>query len=41
MDGEEYRTKDKDKLRNQITDAAGNIIYTYSAHWNIVNRLKA
>lgn len=28
------------KLRNQITDSAGNILYTYSAHWNIVNRLK-
>lgn len=31
---------DKEKLRNQITDAAGNVLYTYSAHWNIVNRLK-
>lgn len=31
---------DKEKLRNQITDAAGNVLYTYSAHWIIVNRLK-
>ena len=31
---------DKEKIRNQITDAAGNILYTYSAHWIIVNRLK-
>ena len=29
------------KLKNQITDAAGNTLYTFSAHWNIVNRLKA
>ncbi len=27
-------------LRNQITDAAGSIQYTFIAHWNIVNRLK-
>ena len=31
---------DREKLRNQITDAAGNVLYTYSAHWIIVNRLK-
>lgn len=31
----------KERLRNQITDSAGNVLYTYSAHWNIVNRLKA
>ena len=31
---------DRKKLRNQITDAAGNILYTFSAHWNIINRLK-
>ena len=31
---------DKEKIRNQITDAAGNVLYTYSAHWNIVNRLR-
>lgn len=30
----------KEKLRSQIIDATGNIQYTYSAHWNIVNRLK-
>ena len=30
----------KEKLRNQISDSAGNVLYTYSAHWNIVNRLK-
>lgn len=28
------------KLKKQITDAAGNVLYTYDAHWNIVNRLK-
>lgn len=28
------------KLKNQIADAAGNVQYTYIAHWNIVNRLK-
>lgn len=32
--------ENKEKLRNQITEAAGNIMYTFSAHWNIVNRLK-
>ena len=31
---------DREKLRNQITDAVGNVLYTYSAHWIIVNRLK-
>lgn len=31
---------DREKLRNQITDAAGNVLYTYSAQWIIVNRLK-
>jgi hypothetical protein len=30
----------KEKLRQQITDSAGNIPYTFSAHWNIVHRLK-
>ena len=30
----------KEKLRNQISDSAGNVLYTFSAHWNIVNRLK-
>lgn len=33
---EEYKN-----LRNQITEAAGNVVYTYAAHWNIVNRLRA
>lgn len=28
------------KLKDQITDAAGNVQYTFIAHWNIVNRLK-
>ncbi len=27
-------------LKNQITDSAGNVQYTFIAHWNIVNRLK-
>ena len=27
-------------LRNQISDSAGNVLYTYSAHWKIVGRLK-
>lgn len=30
----------KEKLRLQITDSAGNVLYTFSAHWYIVNRLK-
>ncbi len=30
----------REKLKQQITDSAGNIPYTFSAHWNIVNRLK-
>lgn len=30
----------KEEIQNQITKAFGNILYTYSAHWNIVNRLK-
>ncbi len=30
----------REKLRNQIADATGNILYTFSAHWNIANRLK-
>ena len=28
------------KLLRQISDAGGNVLYTYDAHWNIVNRLK-
>lgn len=28
------------KLMRQIMDAAGNVVYTYDAHWIIVNRLK-
>lgn len=31
---------DKEKLRNQVTESAANTVYTYAAHWNIVNRLK-
>lgn len=30
----------RQKLFRQISDAAGNVLYTYDAHWNIVNRLK-
>ena len=30
----------KKKLMRQISDAAGNVLYTYEAHWAIVNRLK-
>lgn len=30
----------KEKLRQQLIYAAGNVQYTYSAHWIIVNRLK-
>lgn len=29
------------RLLSQITDAAGNVLYTYDAHWNIVNRLRS
>ena len=32
--------KSRKKLYRQISDAVGNVIYTYSAHWIIVNRLK-
>lgn len=28
------------KLEEQITDSAGNVQYTFIAHWNIVNRKK-
>jgi len=30
----------KELLKQQITDSAGNVFYTFSAHWNIVARLK-
>lgn len=30
----------KELLRDQITNAAGNVVCTYIAHWDIVNRLK-
>ena len=33
--------KSKTKLIRQIMDAAGNVLYTYSAHWIIVNKLKS
>ena len=33
--------QDKQKLRNLIKDAAGNVFYTFAAHWIIVNRLKS
>lgn len=32
--------ENSNKLKKQITDAAGNVQYTYIAHWNIVNRLE-
>lgn len=31
---------DENKLCNQIKESLDNVIYTYVAHWNIVNRLK-
>ena len=31
---------EKKKLMRQISDAAGNVLYTYNAHWVIVNRLQ-
>lgn len=31
----------RDKLRKQITEAGVNVVYTYSAHWIIVDDLKA
>lgn len=30
----------KKKLMRQISDAAGNVLYTYGTHWVIVNRLR-
>ncbi len=30
----------KERLKNQIVESAGNVIYTYAAHWIIVNRLE-
>ena len=33
--------KTKIKLLNQVADAAGNVLYTYVAHWSIVNRLRS
>ena len=30
----------RERLFRQISDAAGNVLYTYETHWNIVNRLK-
>lgn len=30
----------KKKLMRQISDATGNVLYTYNAHWVIVNRLR-
>lgn len=33
--------KSKTKLIRQTMDAAGNVLYTYSAHWIIVNKLKS
>ena len=33
--------KTRKKLMRQISDAADNVLYTYAAHWLIVNRLKS
>lgn len=33
--------KSRKKLICQVSDAAGNVLYTYAAHWIIVNRLKS
>ena len=30
----------KEVIKTHMIEAAGNVIYTYNAHWNIVNRLK-
>ena len=30
----------REKLKKQIFDSAGNVQYTFIAHWNIVNRVK-
>ena len=30
----------RNKLKRQLSDAAGNVLYTYDAHWIMVNRLK-
>lgn len=30
----------QEKLRTQIMESAGNVYYTYSAHWNIANCLQ-
>ena len=30
----------KERLKKQIVESAGNVIYTYAAHWIIVNRLE-
>ncbi len=35
-----YEKINHDILKKQIVDAAGNVQYTFIAHWNIVNRLK-
>ena len=30
----------KERLKEQIVESAGNVVYTYVAHWKIVNRLE-
>lgn len=30
----------RDKLNKQLTESAANVLYTYAAHWNIINGLK-
>lgn len=30
----------KEVIKTHMIEAAGNVMYTYNAHWNIVNRLK-
>lgn len=31
---------ERKRLLHQITDGCGNVMYTYAAHWNIVNELQ-
>ena len=30
----------KERLKKQVVESAGNVVYTYAAHWIIVNRLE-
>lgn len=40
MDDQNKEKNVRTALKQQIEDSAGNIIYTYEAHWKIVNRLE-